>query len=310
MKKKISLSEKIFIAGGNGMAGSAILRMLREAGYGKSLNGGNILNPSREELDLTNLELVRNWFKSNKPTVVIVAAARVGGILANASQPASFILDNLKIQTNIIETAWENGTKRLLFLGSSCIYPKFSNQPIEEEELLTGALETTNEWYAIAKISGIKLCQALRLQHSFDAICLMPTNLYGPGDNYHPTQSHVMAALIRKFCEAVKDSSPSVTCWGSGTPFREFLHVNDLGKAVIFALENWDPNSDEAPLNKDSQPLTYLNVGTGLDISIKELSEKIATLSGFKGNILWDKTKPDGTPKKLLNVNRLKEMGW
>ncbi len=310
MIKKILLNERIFIAGGNGMAGSAIGRKLIEAGYGQSINGGSILTPKRQDLDLLDIESVRSWFQLNKPTIVILAAAKVGGILANSSQPASFILDNIKIQTNVIETAWQSGVRRLLFLGSSCIYPKFSEQPIQEDSLLDGALEDTNEWYAIAKISGIKICQALRIQYGFDAISLMPTNLYGPGDNYHPTHSHVMAALIRKFCEAVDKSYPSITCWGSGSPLREFLHVDDLGDAVVFALEKWDPSATDAPLNNVGNPLTYLNVGTGLDISIKDLTSKIAVATGYKGHILWDKTKPDGTPKKQLNVNRLKEMGW
>ncbi len=310
MMNKISLDEKIFIAGGNGMAGSAICRMLKEAGYGNIKNGGCILTPTRNELDLLDLSAVNRWFDLHKPTIVILAAAKVGGIIANYSEPASFLLDNIKIQTNVIESSWKFDAKRLLFLGSSCIYPKFAKQPIEEEALLEGRLEATNEWYAIAKIAGIKLCESLRIQYGFDAISLMPTNLYGPGDNYHPTHSHVMAALIRKFCEAVKESLPSVTCWGSGTPLREFLHVNDLGKAAVFALENWDPSSSKAPISNLGNPLTYLNVGTGLDISIKELAQKISDFAGFKGEILWDKSKPDGTPKKQLNVNRLSEMGW
>ncbi len=310
MIKKILFSDKIFIAGGSGMAGSAIVRMLDKAGYGKSINKGIILHPTRDQLDLLDLESVKRWFALNKPTIVILAAAKVGGIVANSTNPASFLLDNIKIQTNVIESAWEFGAKRLLFLGSSCIYPKFANQPIREEALLGGTLEATNEWYAIAKISGIKLCEALRIQYGFDAISLMPTNLYGPNDNYHQTQSHVMAALIRKFCDAVQNSSKFVTCWGSGSPLREFLHVDDLGKAVVFALENWDPDSKKAPISEFGLPLTYLNVGTGLDISIKKLAEKIAKITGFEGDILWDKSKPDGTPKKQLDVSRLQKMGW
>ncbi len=310
MNKKISPNEKIFIAGGNGMAGSAIYRMLKKAGYGRDINGGSILMPTRKELDLLDINAVQKWFKLNKPTIVILAAAKVGGIMANHTQPASFLLDNIKIQSNVIESAWLFGAKRLLFLGSSCIYPKFADQPIKEESLLEGSLEPTNEWYAISKISGIKLCESLRIQYGFDAISLMPTNLYGPGDNYHPTQSHVMASLIRKFCEAVKDSSSSVTCWGSGAPLREFLHADDLGEAAVFALENWDPSSNDAPVCKSGRTLTFLNVGTGLDISIKDLSEKIATATGFKGEIIWDRSKPDGTPRKQLNIKRMKEMGW
>jgi GDP-L-fucose synthase len=225
----------------------------------------------------------------------------VGGIQANSSYPADFLLENLKIQTHVIETAWRSGVRRLLFLGSSCIYPKFAEQPIREEALLTGALEPTNEWYAIAKITGIKLCEALRRQHGFDAISLMPTNLYGPGDNYHPTNSHVLPALIRRFHEAVEAKAPSVTCWGTGTPLREFLHVDDLGEACVFALERWQPGPGE---------FTYLNVGTGVDLSIRELAEAVANATGYAGEIRWDSTKPDGTPKKQLDVTRLAALGW
>ncbi len=310
MIKKILFNEKIFIAGASGMAGSAIYRRLKKAGYGKPENGGIILAPTRKELDLLNMEAVKSWFELNKPTIVILAAARVGGIFANSIQPASFLLDNIKIETNVIEAAWLFGAKRLLFLGSSCIYPKFAHQPIREEALLQGALEVTNEGYALAKIAGIKLCEALRIQHGFDAISLMPTNLYGPGDNYDPIQSHVMAALIKKFCDAVNESSPTVTCWGSGSPMREFLHVNDLGDAAVFVLENWDPGSINAPVCELGKPLTYLNVGTGLDISIKDLANKIAQFTGFNGQILWDESKPDGTARKQLNINRLKDLGW
>ena len=308
--KKINLDEKIFLAGGTGMAGSAIKRMLEQSGYGAKNNNGVILSPNRKNLDLLNCNEVNMWFKINKPTVVIIAAAKVGGIFANANKPSEFLLDNLKIQNNIIEAAFINDVKRLLFLGSSCIYPKFSLQPIKEEYLLDGVLEPTNEWYAIAKIAGIKLCQALRKQYGFDAVSLMPTNLYGPKDNYHPTNSHVMASLIKKFCEAKKVGSSSVTCWGTGTPFREFMHVDDLGKSVVFALENWDPCDGDAPLDINGEPLTYLNVGTGLDITIKDLAQKISQIVGFKGEILWDKSKPDGTPKKQLNVDKFKSLGW
>jgi GDP-L-fucose synthase len=201
----------------------------------------------------------------------------------------------------VIETAWRSGVRRLLFLGSSCIYPKFAAQPIREEALLTGALEPTNEWYAIAKITGIKLCEALRAQHGFDAISLMPTNLYGPGDNYHPTNSHVLPALIRRFHEAAEAQAPSVTCWGTGTPLREFLHVDDLGEACVFALEHWQPGLDQ---------LQFLNVGTGVDLSIRELAEAVAAATGFQGEICWDASKPDGTPKKQLDVSRLAALGW
>jgi GDP-L-fucose synthase len=233
--------------------------------------------------------------------VVVLAAAKVGGIHANATYPADFLLQNLKIQTHVIETAWRSGVRRLLFLGSSCIYPKFAEQPIREEALLTGALEPTNEWYAIAKITGIKLCAALRQQHSFDAISLMPTNLYGPGDNYHPTNSHVLPALIRRFHEAAERGDASVTCWGTGTPLREFLHVDDLGEACVFALEHWQPDADQ---------LQHLNVGTGVDLTIRELAEAVAEATGFRGTIAWDASKPDGTPKKQLDVSRLAALGW
>ena len=308
--KKISLQDKIFIAGARGMAGSAIYRSLVKNGYGDIKNGGKIITPARNELDLTNYNEVNNWLKINNPNIVVIAAAKVGGILANSTQPTEFLLENLKIQTNLIEASWQNGVKRLLFLGSSCIYPKFASQPIEEESLLTGELETTNEWYALAKIAGIKLCQALRKQYNFDAISLMPTNLFGKGDNYDYQNSHVMASFIRRFYEASKNSSPFVTCWGTGAPFREFLHVDDLGDAVVFALENWDPNAEDAPLDNNKMPLNWLNVGTGNDISIKDLAYKISKFVSFKGDILWDSEKPDGTPKKQLNINKIKSIGW
>ena len=277
------------------MAGSAICRALQRAGYGQ------LLTASRDELDLLDEAAVQRWFEQHQPMVVVLAAAKVGGIQANNSYPADFLLDNLKIQTHVIETAWRSGVKRLLFLGSSCIYPKFSEQPIREEALLTGALESTNESYAIAKITGIKLCQALRKQYGFDAISLMPTNLYGPGDNYHPTNSHVMAALIRRFHEAKESNAANVACWGTGTPLREFLHVDDLGEACVFALENWQPGLDQ---------LQYLNVGTGIDLSIKELACLVAKAVGYDGDIQWDSSKPDGTPKKQLDVGRLAALGW
>ncbi|MBD1193768.1 GDP-L-fucose synthase [Vulcanococcus sp. Clear-D1] len=295
MEKLITTEDRIFVAGHRGMAGSAICRALERAGYSR------ILTATREELDLLDTSPVERWFSKHKPTVVVLAAAKVGGIHANNTYPADFLLDNLRIQTNVIETAWRSGVRRLLFLGSSCIYPKFADQPIREEALLTGPLEPTNEWYAIAKIAGIKLCQALRLQHGFDAISLMPTNLYGPGDNYHPTNSHVLPALIRRFHEAAEAQLSTVTCWGTGTPLREFLHVDDLGEACVFALEHWNPAAGE---------LTYLNVGTGLDQSIRELAEAVAQATGFTGEIAWDPTKPDGTPKKQLDVSRLNALGW
>ena len=309
MVKKISLDERIFVAGASGMAGNAICRSLFKNGYGK-YQAGKVLKPSRKELDLLDTKAVKQWFEINKPTVVIIAAAKVGGILANSKYPTQFLLDNLKIQNNLIENSWQTGVKRLLFLGSSCIYPKFAQQPIKEESLLTGPLEETNQWYSIAKISGIKLCEALRKEYNFDAISLMPTNLYGPGDNYHPQNSHVMASLIRKFYEASLNSLPSVTCWGTGNPLREFLHVDDLGEAVVFALESWDPSSINAPKDFNNNKLTILNVGSGKDISIKELAYKISNLFNYKGKIIWDSNKPDGTPKKLLNIQKIQSLGW
>ena len=293
----ITPADRIFIAGHRGMAGSAICRALHAAGYQQQLTA------PRAELDLLDRSAVEAWFRAQRPDVVVLAAAKVGGILANNSYPADFLLDNLNIQNHVIEAAWRHGVRRLLFLGSSCIYPKFAEQPIREESLLTGVLEPTNEWYAIAKIAGIQLCRALRIQHGFDAISLMPTNLYGPGDNYHPSHSHVMAALIRRFSEAARSGNDEVVCWGSGSPRREFLHVDDLASAAVFCLERWqhDPSSHEP---------AFLNVGTGVDLSIKELATQIAAATGFQGRIAWDSSKPDGTPRKLLDVSRLGAMGW
>ena len=310
MVNKIDLSEKIFIAGSNGMVGAAIKKCLIKAGYGLKEKEGILLTPTRKELNLINYDEVLNWFKKNKPTIVVLAAAKVGGIQANNSNPADFILENLKIQTNVIDISFKMGVKRLLFLGSSCIYPKFANQPIEEESLLTNSLEKTNEWYAIAKIAGIKLCEALRKQYDFDAICIMPTNLYGPNDNYHPENSHVMASLIRKFYQAKINSISKVSCWGTGKPYREFMHVDDLADAALYALEKWDPKAPNAPTDKNGDKLTWLNVGTGKDISIRELANKIANLTEYDGEIFWDHSKPDGTPKKQLNVNRINKLGW
>ena len=300
----ISKSDRIAIFGARGMAGSAIVRALHDRGY------GSLLTPARDALDCLDRPAVERWMQQSLPDVVVLAAAKVGGIHANNSFPADFLLDNIKIQTNVIEAAWAAGARRLLFLGSSCIYPKFADQPIREEALLTGPLEPTNEWYAIAKISGIKLCEALRRQHAFDAISLMPTNLYGTGDNYHPTNSHVLPALLRRFHEAKIRGDASVTCWGSGSPLREFLHADDLGTACVFALEHWSALADDAPKNDAGQPLAFLNVGTGVDLTIRSLAEQIAAVVGFVGDLLWDTTKPDGTPKKQLDVSRLQAMGW
>ena len=310
MKNKILKNDRIFVAGSNGMVGNAVRNELINSGYGNIENGGHLLTPSREQLDLSNNHDVNEWFAENKPSIVILAAAKVGGIFANSQKPVDFILENLKIQNNVIENSWRSGVKRLLFLGSSCIYPKYSSQPIEEEELLKGELEETNEWYAIAKIAGLKLCESLRIQYGFDAISLMPTNLYGTGDNYHPAYSHVMPALIKKFADAKFLKQDTVTCWGSGSPRRELMHVNDLAKAVIFVLENFYPGSKDSPVDSKERKLTYLNVGTGTDISIKELAELIAEIIDYDGKILWDKSKPDGTPVKLLNITRISQMGW
>lgn len=300
----ITASDRFAIFGSRGMAGSAISRALGRADY------QNQLKPSRAELDLLDPLAVQQWFAEQQPTVVVLAAAKVGGIHANNIYPADFLLQNLKIQTNVIETAWRSGVRRLLFLGSSCIYPKFADQPIKEEALLTGALEPTNEWYAIAKIAGIKLCEALRQQHGFDAISLMPTNLYGPGDNYHPANSHVLPALLRRFHEAKLRDDAVVTCWGSGTPMREFLFVDDLGEASMFALQHWSANSSNSPCDATGHRLAHLNVGTGVDLSIRQLAEKVAEVVGFQGQIDWDISKPDGTPKKQLDVSQLQTMGW
>ena len=302
--KLISDNQKIAVFGSSGMVGSAICRSLLRNGY------KNIFSPKRKELDLVDNKSVENWFKEYSPEIVLLAAAKVGGIYANNNFPADFILENLKIQTNVIEASWQNKVKKFLFLGSSCIYPKYASQPIKEEELLNGYLEATNESYAIAKISGIKLCEALNKQYGFNSICLMPTNLYGPGDNYHPTNSHVLASLIRRFYEAKINNKNQVICWGTGSPLREFLHVDDLAEAIIFVLENWDANNQLSLKNSNGNSLNFLNVGTGKDISIKALAELIQHYIDFNGEICWDHSKPDGTPKKLLDISRIKNMGW
>ena len=306
----IQPSDRFFVAGARGMAGSAVVRAIQRSGYGDPAQGGELLTPSRQELDLLDDAAVRHWMNEQRPDVVVLAAATVGGIEANRSRPTDFLLENLRIETQVIEAAWRAGVRRLLFLGSSCIYPKFAEQPIREESLLTGPLEPTNAWYAIAKIAGIKLCEALRLQHDFDAISLMPTNLYGPGDNYHPSGSHVLPALIRRFHQAKNSGAATVTCWGTGTPLREFLHADDLGEACVFALQHWSALDENAPRDDAGETLAFLNVGTGIDQSIRELAHEVASAVGFQGSIEWDPSKPDGTMKKQLDVSRLTAMGW
>ena len=310
MNNLINKNESIFIAGGYGMVGKAIYKKLINAGYGKNNIGGKILRPTRKELNLTNYDNVAKWFKINKPTVVIISAAKVGGIYANKEFPFEFLLENLKIETNLIELSLLYKVKRLLFLGSSCIYPKFAKQPIKEEELLTNSLEETNQYYAIAKIAGIKLCEAIRNQYNFDAICLMPTNLFGPNDNYHLINSHVIPSLIRKFEDAKKKKSDSVICWGSGKPLREFLYVEDLAEACIFVLENWSPNSNIKNSNSSDKELCWLNVGSNFEVSISKLVNLISEEIGYQGKIIWDESKPDGTPRKKLDTSRLSNLGW
>ncbi len=301
--KRIDYTDDIFVAGAKGMVGNAICKELIKQNYGNEELGGKLLAPSREDLDLSDSFATLKWFEKNKPSIVILSAAKVGGIHVNNIEPASFLLNNLKIQNNVIEASFRFGVKRLLFLGSSCIYPKFANQPINEDELLTGSLEETNKWYAIAKIAGLKLCEALRIQYNFDAITLMPTNLYGPGDNYHYMNSHVLPALIRKFYEAKVNSEINVKCWGTGNALREFLHVNDFARACLFVLEHNNPILKKKNSN-------ILNVGSGQEISIRDLAIKIAKFVEFKGDIIWDQSKPDGTPRKLLNSEGIYSLGW
>jgi GDP-L-fucose synthase len=282
---------KIYIAGHKGMVGSAIWRILEERGY------SNLIGKTRKELDLLNQQSVYDFYASEKPEVVIDAAARVGGILANNDYPYQFIMENMQIQNNLIDGAYKNNIEKFIFLGSSCIYPKFAPQPLKEEYLLTDALEPTNEWYAIAKITGVKACQAIRKQFNKDYVSLMPTNLYGTFDNFDLNTSHVLPAMIRKFHEAKENNNADVVLWGSGTPMREFLFVDDMAEAVVFALENQLPD--------------YLyNVGTGKDLTIKDLATTIQKVVGHHGKIVWDITKPDGTPRKLMDISKMHNLGW
>jgi GDP-L-fucose synthase len=285
------MKQRVFVAGHRGLVGSAVVRRLqREQQVEVILRG-------RAELDLTNQNAVREFFAQEQPQQVYLAAAKVGGILANDTRPAEFIHENLVIQSNIIDAAYRNGTEKLLFLGSSCIYPKHAPQPMPEDCLLTGPLEPTNEWYAIAKIAGLKMCQAYRKQYGFNAVSAMPTNLYGPGDNFDLTGSHVLPALIRKFTEAVRSGAQEVEIWGSGTPKREFLHVDDLADACVFLMQH---HNDAAPVN----------IGWGQDVSIAELAGKVGEATGFKGKLRFDASKPDGTPRKLLDTTRMTALGW
>lgn len=294
------LNQPVFVAGHRGMVGSAIVRRLSALGY------ANILTAGRDELDLLDQRAVRAFFEVNQIAQVYLAAAKVGGIHANNTYPADFIYENLMIEANIIQAAHHIGVQRLLFLGSSCIYPKHAEQPMREEALLTGTLEPTNEPYAIAKIAGIKLCESYNRQHGRDYRSVMPTNLYGPHDNFHPENSHVIPALLRRFHEAVQRGDEEVVIWGSGTPMREFLHVDDMAAASIHVMQ-----LDEATYQTHTQPmLSHINVGTGKDCTIRELAETVARVTGFKGNLSFDSSKPDGTPRKLMDVSRLKALGW
>jgi GDP-L-fucose synthase len=282
---------RVYVAGHRGLVGSAIWRHLEDQGF------DSLLGRSSDELDLRDREAVFAFFDEERPEYVLLAAARVGGILANASEPADFLSDNLRIQVNVLDAAYTFGVERLLFLGSSCIYPRLAEQPIKESALLTGPLEPTNDAYAIAKIAGVLQVQALRRQHAASFISAMPTNLYGPGDNFDPAASHVLPAMIRRFHEAKERDAESVTLWGSGTPLREFLHVDDLARACLFLLERYD----------DASPV---NVGVGVDLSVRALAELVAGVVGYEGALEWDASKPDGTPRKLLDVSRIQELGW
>lgn len=293
-------NSKIFVAGHRGLVGSAIVRKLKNEGY------DNLVLKTRQELDLRDKKAVESFFKTEQPEYVFLAAAKVGGIQANNTYPADFIIQNIEIETNVITSALQVGVKRLLFLGSSCIYPRECPQPIKEEYLLTGQLEPTNEPYAIAKIAGIKMCESINRQHGTDFRSLMPTNLYGPGDNFHPENSHVIPGLLRRFHEAKVRGDKYVNVWGSGRPRREFMHVDDLASACVYIM-----NLDKDIYDNFTQPmLSHVNVGVGKDCSIKELAETIAEVVGFDGEICFDTSKPDGTPQKLLDISRISALGW
>jgi GDP-L-fucose synthase len=280
---------RVLVAGANGMVGSAIVRNLESKGY------TNIIKGTRDDVDFTNQEETERYFCSEEPEYVFLAAAKVGGIMSNSNYKADFLTENLQIQTNIIQQSYNFGVKKLLFLGSSCIYPKFATQPITEDQLMTGPLEPTNDAYAIAKIAGIMMCQAYRQQHGFNAISLMPTNLYGPNDNFNLETSHVLPAMIRKISDAI--DGETITLWGDGSAMREFLHVDDLAEACYVCMQKYDEAG-------------HINVGTGEDVTIKELFRIIVSVVGFMGNVTWDKTKPNGTPRKVLNVDKIKSLGW
>jgi GDP-L-fucose synthase len=287
-------NDKIYIAGHRGMAGSAIHRNLKSRGY------HNLITRTHSELDLTNQQAVNNFFETQRPEFVILAAAKVGGIFANSTYPAEFIYENIMIEANVIHAAYTHQVKKLLFLGSSCIYPRLAQQPLKEEYLLTGELEVTNEAYAVAKIAGIRMCKHYNQQYGTNFISVMPTNLYGPNDNYDLETSHVMAALISKFHEAKLTHAQHVVVWGTGVPRREFLHVDDMADACVYLMENYDA----------SDIGEFVNIGLGQDVTIMELAELIGEISGYSGEIVYDTTKPDGTPQKLLDVSRLRELGW
>lgn len=287
----MELDAKIYVAGHRGMVGSAIVRNLQKKGY------KNIITRTHKELDLLNQEAVHKFFEQEKPDYVFLAAAKVGGISANSTHIADFLYENMVIEMNVIHAAFVNNVKKLEFLGSSCIYPKLAPQPMPESCLLTSSLEPTNEGYALAKISGLKYCEYLNRQYGTHYISCMPTNLYGPNDNYHPEHSHVLPALIRRFHEAKENNLPEVTCWGDGSPFREFLHVDDMADACVFLMNNYEGNET-------------VNVGSGKELTIKELTEIVARVIGYKGQIKWDTSKPNGTPRKLLNVSKLNNLGW